>query len=807
MTRTVRLPSSAMRPPLRPDIQIQGLGWTQIPGTASQVAASPDSSLWVLSDQPAGPDKYIWHYVQGTWTNIPGLASQIAAGPNGYLYAVNSSGGTYIYNAGQANPAWSGLGGGARAVSVGQDGTVYVLSNGGGGPDYAIWQFSGGSWSQVPGSGVAIAGNWDWGVYLPNGVGVNPDGLYILNSQGSIYYENTDESFVQFPGSATAIAPITAGGFFVLGYPPSPNGETIYYNDMGTQVQNPTGWHAQPGSGVGISTDGAHLYVVSSSGGIYSTPVAPIVQSYPNPSLPNATGYLGWAPYQVASALQFPVLSGYGGSGETIAIVIDAVPAISDLQAYEGSFNIPFTGQISLRPVNGGAKPDAEGEATLDTETIVGLAPAANVVIYDIPAGDALDQADAYVAILSDGRASVVNMSYGGCEQTYDQSAVDPIFALGASEGVAFVASSGDTGNSCYSGPNTYPVGVSFPASDPNVIAVGGSETTYSNTGGGSITGPDLWNDCSGQTIGTNCMGSGGVSGNVANGFSGFPIPTYQQGLAGTSSSVYRNVPDITMPADKDEVVLGGSHYAVAGTSWGAPQVSALMAEMYQKCGVFGVMNPVGIFYAAFKAQGYAAFLDVTSGNNAYFGATPSFNAASGYDNASGIGIPLGMKVAPYTCSGVQISSRAELHLVESRLPAVARRVDNVVRLGGVTALGERPSASPTRIAVVLRPTVTLHADEQTVVDRLRAAGFTIVRRFRVPILIDASAPAGTVARYFNTRFGNFQDGRWGTRYANTTPITIPADIAPYVSGVLTDDLVTAVTPRAIGSRMREGNP
>ena len=90
MAQTEILPPGAMKSPVHPNIPVSTLGWSQVPGTASAVAAAPDGSLWVLSDQPAGADKYIWHYANGGWTNISGMASAIAAAPDGSLWAINA---------------------------------------------------------------------------------------------------------------------------------------------------------------------------------------------------------------------------------------------------------------------------------------------------------------------------------------------------------------------------------------------------------------------------------------------------------------------------------------------------------------------------------------------------------------------------------------------------------------------------------------------------------------------------------------------------------------------------------------------
>jgi virginiamycin B lyase len=269
MAKTAILPASAMLASgLTRDTAIQGPSYTQIPGTASFAAAAPDGSLWVLSNAPAGNDKYIWHYVSGSWTNISGLASRLAVAPNGTLYAINSEGGVYSYSGG----TWTTYGGGASDITVDFDGSFYVLSNGNAaGSDQAIWHYNSG-WTQSPGSGIRIAGSWDAGNYSALN-GELAIGIYILNSAGGIYYYATtnnsfSNTFVQLPGNASAITATTDGGVFVLGYPANASGNAIYYYDLDAGA-----WTAQAGAGVNISTDGTKLYVIGSSGGIYSSPI------------------------------------------------------------------------------------------------------------------------------------------------------------------------------------------------------------------------------------------------------------------------------------------------------------------------------------------------------------------------------------------------------------------------------------------------------------------------------------------------------------------------------------------------------
>lgn len=285
MAKTAILPASAMTAltphgARRPQMALRGPQWTEMSGAAAQVAVSPaDGSLWVLSTQPAGPDKNIWHYAGGAWTNISGLASQIAVAPDGTLYAINDGGGTYQYS--QFSSSWSALGGGARFITTDSSGNVVVLSNAGGGPDYGIWKNVYGSWSQAPGSGVALAGSLDKGTYnAPLGT-ISPGGVYVLNSAGSIYYLNADNTYAALSGRASAIAPTVTGDLFALGFPVNAGGGPIYHFDLQT-----SGWTQYGGSGTSLSvsdspwTSGSNLYVVSgSAGAIWYSPIVNVSPS------------------------------------------------------------------------------------------------------------------------------------------------------------------------------------------------------------------------------------------------------------------------------------------------------------------------------------------------------------------------------------------------------------------------------------------------------------------------------------------------------------------------------------------------
>jgi kumamolisin len=497
-------------------------------------------------------------------------------------------------------------------------------------------------------------------------------------------------------------------------------------------------------------------------------------------------GQNGWGPYALANAFQFPVQSGFNGTGMTIAVINDYPPSASDLSAFLAQFQITRSGTYRVENVDSGSpQTDQAGllESTLDVETIEALAPGANVIYYATPDLTTQSLLDAYNQIISEGQAQVVDMSYGGCEASVELSADDSLFAQGAAQGIAFVAAAGDWGDECFStAGKTF--GVNFPASDPNVIGVGGTQSGSPVCTTGSIANPAAFNDrC--KSGGSQEATGGGVS-------SLFPKPAYQTGLG--ASTEYRNVPDVAMPAAVAAADLNGAWTQIDGTSWGAPQIAAMVAELYQYCNG-ALASPVQIFYNAYAAQHYSDFVAVTSGNN-QFGSDPAYFAATGgFSDVSGIGMPLGMPVARAVCP-----NRAPARLVRAfrGTSALAREgpsrpavLPYVPRVDTLANLGRRSDVA--RVTLVLRSTPSLAQDEQAVLGSLTAAGFTIARTFPNNLIIDATAPAPAVMSYFQTEIDDFAQPIYGRRYANTTPLTVPAAIAPYVQSVVTNNLVTAI--------------
>jgi hypothetical protein len=490
-----------------------------------------------------------------------------------------------------------------------------------------------------------------------------------------------------------------------------------------------------------------------------------------------------WGGPGVASALNYPVQSGFDGTGMTVAIVIDSSVAAGDLSTYLTTFSIPTTGRtISYVSVDSApiavAHNGDQTEAALDLETVAGLAPGANIIVYVIPSLDSNSIDDAYNQIITDGRANVVNSSFSACESSDDIES--GIFATGVAAKIAFVASSGDQGSACYNGIAPYVPGVGYPASDPNVIGVGGTDANP----GLPLANPVVWND--GLNYGA---GGGGVS-------TEWTIPSYQVGVSGFASSTHRNVPDITGPATYAALYVGGAWLPIDGTSWSSPQFAAELSEIYEYCQT-SFANPVSLLYNAYS-RASTDFIDVTSGNNHYANVSSSatYSAGIGPDNASGLGIPQGMNVAQTLCPNrvPSISPVAQFTnaVLGPSAAVVVAATTNPANYG--SDLGERATTDVTPVQFVLRNTTGIASNEQAVLAALTTAGFTITKTFSNHLIIDASAPNAVVESFLSTTIHNVNQGTLGTRMARASSLTIPAAIAPYVAGVRIGNLVRAKT-------------
>ncbi len=364
---------------------------------------------------------------------------------------------------------------------------------------------------------------------------------------------------------------------------------------------------------------------------------------------------------QLASYYGFDPLysSGDLGQGVNVALVEFEPDLATDIAAYQACYGTDAT--VNYIPVDGGAGSGAgTGEAALDIENVIGLAPEATVDVYQQPNGGTQSTWEAYSAVVNADADQVVSTSWGLCEPEEGQMSVLEYALLeqAATQGQTVFAVAGDAGSTaCYSGTDTTngaTPSVLEPASGPYVIAVGGT-----SIGAGSES---VWNDSS-ESEGA---GGGGVSA-----FWCMPSYQYQPKIPGLISSYsvsdttdcgsgnppyMREVPDVSADADPTSgyaIYWNGSwSYAIGGTSAAAPLWAAAGALIDSSLfctdygsGAAGVL-PQGLYLTASSGSSYyaLAFHDITTGNNDY---TPSgysgglYPATVGYDMASGLGSPI----------------------------------------------------------------------------------------------------------------------------------------------------------------------
>jgi subtilase family serine protease len=402
-------------------------------------------------------------------------------------------------------------------------------------------------------------------------------------------------------------------------------------------------------------TDGSDIvYTVHPLTKQFSTGTKP--GALPTPSQCVARiGLACYTPALIRKAYDIP--DGWTGKGQRI-VVVDAYgsPTVrADLDVFSQTFGLPKAdlnvyypgGAPQTSTAHRGQPLNWAGETSLDVQWAHAIAPDAtiNLVVAPNNYGNALNVAVKYA--VDHDLGDVLSMSYGADEAAIkgrgnnlqlQQSHAN--FAAAAAKGISLFASSGDDGAS-NGGPA---LAAGYPASDPLVTAVGGTNLFASDTG--AYQGETVWGDeasCAVHQPFGCTLGPIGATGGAPS--TVFPVPGYQAGVNGnamrTTSDVSYNASVYTsvfvyegFNANPDD----NGFYFYGGTSSGSPQWAAIGALADQQAGHrLGALNPA--LYAIGTGATHAlAFHDVTSGNNAWQG--PGLDAKVGYDDPTGLGSP-----------------------------------------------------------------------------------------------------------------------------------------------------------------------
>jgi subtilase family serine protease len=385
---------------------------------------------------------------------------------------------------------------------------------------------------------------------------------------------------------------------------------------------------------------------------------------------------------QIASAYGFSGLYSAGdqGAGTTVALYeLEPVEA-SDIATYQSCYGTHTA--VSYDRIDGGAGTGAGGgEAALDIENVIGLAPASNVLVYEGPNSNSSSPGsgpyDVFSAIVNQDRAQVVSVSWGECERDLgasDGEAEGDLFEQAAVQGQTFVAASGDNGSEDCDSGGTLPqteLAVDDPSSQPFVTGVGG--TTLGSLGPRPTE--SVWNTGGGLVP---LLQPGAAGGGISD---LWPMPAGQRDAAaslhvlgagvtgsecGQPGGYCREVPDVSADADPStgyviywngtgsESGSARGWQAIGGTSGAAPLWAALFAltDSSRACARHPVGYAVPALYRAASSSYASDFNDVRTGNNDFTGTNGKrFTAGPGYDEASGLGTPNGAPLAATLCA------------------------------------------------------------------------------------------------------------------------------------------------------------
>jgi subtilase family serine protease len=313
---------------------------------------------------------------------------------------------------------------------------------------------------------------------------------------------------------------------------------------------------------------------------------------------------------------------GITANGTATIAIVDAygyTNAESDLAKYRAHFGLSecTSADGCFRKLNQAGQPSPlppdnsswSQEAALDLDMASAICPGCKLLLIQANS-NSLDDLSKAVATAGQLGAHAISNSYGAAESRW----VAPYEQRYNIPGVAVTVSTGDSG-----------YGVSFPASSPHVVAVGGtnlsgsngswSETVWSGTGSGcsAVFAKPSWQTdsaCGKRTVGDVAA--------VAD--------------PNTGVSVYWTAPGTTGGSCDPSAAVDCPWYVFGGTSVGAPIIAAAYA-----------INGGPVNYAANVYSQATALNDITAGSNGRCIKRIAYlcTAGPGFDGPTGHGTPL----------------------------------------------------------------------------------------------------------------------------------------------------------------------
>lgn len=384
-------------------------------------------------------------------------------------------------------------------------------------------------------------------------------------------------------------------------------------------------------------------------------------------------------------AYSYPSYKALNGKGVTIGILMEGDFNPPDMKLY---FSHEKLATPKITTVNIGAgspfDPNNSFETHLDIQQSGGMAPKADIVLYNLPDLEDDSILAGLTTIIESNTADVVNMSFGGPEAQYipaynggvDFTGIlgiyDDFFMEGDALGITFVSSSGDWGAkdipapACFDANPPTPcgpmeLGISTPASSPHVTAVGGTNlvTTFNAKNPKDLNSAYVRENADFDVLvgdifyGTSATGAVWGSGGGISLY--YKKPAFQKLVSQknlpASAAKWRTIPDVSLhmggcpdgtavvnnecPPDRsfDWEYIGGQQEGVVGTSASSPDFAGLVALKIESTGGrLGNENFDIYALAAAQAAGSwnTVFRNDIPGNNGHYKSLPGYNLVLG---------------------------------------------------------------------------------------------------------------------------------------------------------------------------------
>ena len=325
-----------------------------------------------------------------------------------------------------------------------------------------------------------------------------------------------------------------------------------------------------------------------------------------------------------------------------------------DLASFDRMFRLPAARIHVVTTLAGSASPwQAAAEEVQDLEVVHTVAPAATLRVVLLPSNALASAATATADMIAGLRLAVsgtdvASIGWSLGEHFFTPAQVAQMHSIlrgAAAHHVTVVAASGDYGSYSDSYGGTPVKEVSLPASDPLVLAAGGTTLT-ANPLTGTYISETTWNGGEGSFSVTLGASGGGFSHLYAR-------PAYQDGVPGIPAR--RGVPDVAGDADQQggiPVVFAGVSKSGISSASGTSAASALWAGLMALADQdahhgLGFVNPA-IYRIARSPSYHKAFHDITTGSNLTIGSvTGSYHAGPGWDPVTGWGTPSAQVLIP----------------------------------------------------------------------------------------------------------------------------------------------------------------